>query len=499
MILNKLVTAAVCVIFVSCTGKENKTVERNASKQENAVEPPLETAPLPGSTSGARIGVGQFLGLEALSQTEIDATIANLKSLSDSSTLSGLPAGFKGTANKADVNLIYPRPDGAAANQTQVFIAFVNGVPNILPSVLDKNYSLIGLTSGSKYSVVLALISLTSDELTRLTDIFRSIKLSNRTLQKYLDDQKVPPVVPTPVPELAIFNSATAFTLSGVSSNGVQSLEHKIYVDPGKDLVDKVAKVSCAVSFGKASLSGPLQSCQFVRQGDQIELTLPPAITSTKHEYANFHVELIDGKSGKSAVKKLGLFLTSSVRGLSACAKEPAFLANPDVVLSHPALAGVASHSFDNSKTNLDVDISIHSNLGILLEKQSLRTTYKRITYKGKDFIVVYKAFPGFVATNFNTAMTHSDMCLVTDESHRYGRFGKIKERYQAYVINASGTVIGVQPNGNTVRQITNVANGSLKSIVFGDGAPKSKDLACQPIVPNYGFRAVAPVCLDLN
>jgi hypothetical protein len=279
----------------------------------------------------------------------------------------------------------------------------------------------------------------------------------------------------------------------------VQSASHPVVIEAAAEILDAVNSVQCSWTWGPDSqTSNTLDSCSFSREQGKILVNLPHTVEQNKSGFGQIRVRLLTSSGDTSGIKGFQLYLTPSVAGLLPCAP-PTILASSETLLGSPALATMAGQAFDNASlsTNIRINVNLADNTKVL-EKYSLRTSYKKINYRDNDYIVIYKAWPAFTAQQFGSAISHDDMCRMAEEykpmtkiKNRLGNTGRKLARFDAMVISSSGVLVGINETGQTRR----IADAHKKDLtyVIGAGAEKQVSENCDALLP-AGDRYRAPV-----
>jgi len=299
----------------------------------------------------------------------------------------------------------------------------------------------------------------------------------------------------------SILYQASGFYLSGIASNSVQSASHPVVIEAAAEILDAVNSVQCSWTWGPDSqTSNTLDSCAFSRDQGKILVNLPHTVEQNKSGFGQIRVRLLTSSGDASGIKGFQLYLTPSVAGLLPCTP-PTILASSETLLGSPALATMAGQAFDNASlsTNIRINVNLADNTKVL-EKFSLRTSYKKINYRDNDYIVIYKAWPAFTAQQFGSAISHDDMCRMAEEykpmnkGRHNGNFGKQIARFDTMVVSSSGILVGVNEDGKSQR----IADAHRKDLtrIIGAGADKQVSDNCDALLPASNRFRAPPVCI---
>ena len=293
--------------------------------------------------------------------------------------------------------------------------------------------------------------------------------------------------------------------MSGIASNSVQSANHPVVIEAATEILDAVNSVQCSWTWGTGSqTSNTMDYCTFSRDQGKILLNLPQGIQPNQSGFGLIRVRLLNSSGDASDIKASQLYLTPSVAGLLPCTP-PKILASPETLLGSPALATMAGQAFDN--TTISTDILININLADktkVLEKYSLRTSYKKLSYRDNDYIVIYKAWPAFTAQQFGSAISHNDMCRMAEEykpmtkiKPKQGNYGRKLARFDAMVISSSGILVGVNETGQARR----IADAHKKDLtrVIGAGAEKQVSENCDAQLPASDRYRAPVLCVKIQ
>jgi len=306
-------------------------------------------------------------------------------------------------------------------------------------------------------------------------------------------------------PPHSILYQASGFYLSGIASNSVQSASHPFVIEAAAEILDAVNSVQCSWTWGPDSqTSNTLDSCSYSREQGKILVNLPHTVEQNKSGFGQIRVRLLTSSGDTSGIKILKLYLTPSVAGLLPCAP-PTILASSETLLGSPALATMAGQAFDNASlsTNIRINVNLADNTKVL-EKFSLRTSYKKITYRDNDYIVIYKAWPAFTAQQFGSAISHDDMCRMAEEykpmtkiKNKLGNTGRKLARFDAMVISSSGVLVGINETGQT-RRIADAHKTGL-TYVIGAGAEKQVSENCDALLPAGDRYRATVLCVKIQ
>ena len=299
-----------------------------------------------------------------------------------------------------------------------------------------------------------------------------------------------------------VLNSKTDFSLMGAASNDVQSVNHPVRIEAPREVLSKVASVQCAFVWGQQDAAPELSECPMTIGSDgALHVQLPTELEDDRTGYGQVFVQLSNASGRSTAVRSLLLYISPSLAELVPCSTQNIF-SEPDLLFGSTALVSTLGSKFDDASmsTGVKVDIKLADGASVI-SKYSLRTAYKKVSFKDRDYIVISKSWPRFTAQKYGSSLTQDQMCQLAQEykpSERSGSSSKKKvANFAAMVVSPSGVIVGVDATGASRRLIDVHAKSGLA--LLGQGAKKSADQNCQAAAaPVSGFQS-ATICLNLD
>jgi hypothetical protein len=299
-----------------------------------------------------------------------------------------------------------------------------------------------------------------------------------------------------------LLNSKTDFLLTGSASNNVQSIKHPVRIEAPPEVLSNVASAQCGFVWGQQEVAPKLSDCPMtIGRDGALQIQLPTDLDADRTGYGQVFVKLSNASGRTTAVRSVMLYISPSVAGLAPCST-PSIFSKPDLLFGSTALVSTLGSKFDDASmsTGVKVDIKLADGASVI-SKYSLRTAYKKVSFKDRDYIVISKSWPRFTAQKYGSNLTQDQMCQLAQEykpSEKSGTSSKKKvANFAAMVVSPSGVIVGVDAAGASRRLIDVHTKSGLA--LLGHGAKKSTDQNCHAsTASDSGFQS-ATICLDLD
>jgi hypothetical protein len=382
------------------------------------------------------------------------------------------------------------------------------------------NVKISGLSTGERIQIVMRVVKITIDRADIAKAVVHEVKQKNIAPERVsalaksrvekiygdgsskVDEEDMAPLRSVASANSSQLSSTTQFQLSGIASNAVQSASHPVIVTAEDAVLGAATSVQCDWAWDQSgSSSEALESCSFINDNGRLLVSLPASMEQQKSGMGQIRVRLANSSGGVSGTKIANLYITPSVAGLSPCTT-PAIVGSPESLLASPSLATTNGQEFDNLNMSTNVRISVNlADHTKVIDKYSLRTSFKKIRFRDSDYLVIYKAWPAFTAQHYQAAISHSEMCRIAQEykpkvNGRYVRSGNMLTRFDAMVVSAAGTLVGVDGSGQA-RRIANAHQKDLTKII-GAGAEKQVSENCDSPLPSSKPARAAVFCVKI-